>query len=53
MKIDWNKEAGRAAVAATVAFLVGLLLKTLGAGKWVVAGVSGAAGGIAAVAALA
>jgi len=49
-QFDWAKEGGRAGVAAIVAFLVGLLMKALGAGKWVVAGVSGAVGGMAAVA---
>jgi hypothetical protein len=52
-QVDWGKEAARAGIAAVVAFLVGLLLKSLGAGKWVVGGASGAIGGIAAVAAFA
>lgn len=48
--IDIGKELGSAAVASLVAFFVGLILKALGAGKWLIAGGSGAAGSLAAVA---
>jgi hypothetical protein len=51
--IDWGKEGSRAGVASVVALFVGLLLKALGAGKWVVAGGAGAIGGMVAVAAVA
>jgi uncharacterized protein (DUF697 family) len=51
--IDLPKELGRAVVAALVAFLVGLFLKAVGAGKWLAAGASGAVGGMAAIAAIA
>jgi len=51
--IDWGKEASRAGVAAVVALLAGMVLKALGAGKWVVAGGAGAVGGIVAAAAIA
>lgn len=47
--IDLKEEVGRAVVAAVVAFLAALLLKAAGAGKWVVAEASGAAGAVAAV----
>lgn len=47
------KELGRAAIAAVVAFFAALLLKALGAGKWLAAAGSGAIGGIAAVGTLA
>jgi hypothetical protein len=50
--IDMGKEFARAAVAAVVAFIAGLILKAMGFGKWVVAGGSGAAGGLVAVAAV-
>lgn len=48
--IDIRKELGKAAVASLVAFFVALILKGLGAGKWLVAAGSGAAGGVIAVA---
>jgi hypothetical protein len=51
--INFLIEFGRAAVATIVAFLVGLILKAAGAGKWVVAAGSGAVGGVAAVAVIA
>jgi len=51
--IDFGKELGRAAIAAVVAFFVALMLKALGAGKWLVAAGSGAVGGLAAVAVVA
>jgi uncharacterized membrane protein YjjP (DUF1212 family) len=50
--INIPKEFGRAAIAAVVAFFAALLLKALGAGKWLTASASGAVGGIAAVAIL-
>jgi hypothetical protein len=53
MNIDGPKELGRAVVAAIVTLIVGLILKAMGAGKWFVAGASGAVGGIAAVAVVA
>lgn len=52
-KIDFPKELGRAALAAIVAFFAALLLKALGAGKWLAAAGSGAAGGIVAIAMIA
>ncbi len=52
-KIDFPKELGRAALAAVVAFFAALLLKALGAGKWLAAAGSGAVGGVAAIAVLA
>jgi hypothetical protein len=51
--IDLPKELGQSAIAAIAAFFVGLLLKALGAGKWLVAGGGGAAGGIIASAVVA
>jgi hypothetical protein len=48
--IDFRKELGRAAIAAVVAFVAGLILRALGAEKWFIAAGSGAAGGLAAVA---
>ena len=48
--IDIRRELAIAAVASLVAFFVGLILKALGAGKWLVAAGSGATGGLAAVA---
>lgn len=51
--INFPKELGRIVIAAVVAFFVALLLKALGAGKWLTAASSGAIGGIAAVAILA
>jgi hypothetical protein len=48
--IDFGKELSRAALAAGAEFIVALLLKALGAGKWLVAAGSGAVGGLAAVA---
>jgi hypothetical protein len=53
MDINGPKELGRAVIAAIVALVVGLILKAMGAGKWLVAGASGAVGGIAAVAVVA
>lgn len=52
-KIDGPKEFGRAVIATIVAFLVGLFLKALGAGKWLAAGAGGAAGGMVALAVIA
>ena len=51
--INFGKEMSRAALAAVVAFFVALILKAFGAGKWLVAAGSGAAGGLAAVAVVA
>ena len=51
--INIPKELGRAAIAAIVAFFAALLLKALGAGKWLAAAGSGAIGGVAAIAAIA
>jgi uncharacterized membrane protein YjjP (DUF1212 family) len=51
--INFPRELGRAAIAAVVAFFAALILKTLGAGKWLVAAGSGVAGGVVAVAVLA
>jgi hypothetical protein len=51
--IDFGKEISRAAIAALVAFFAGLALQAIGAGRWVVAGMSGAVGGLAAVAVVA
>jgi hypothetical protein len=51
--INFPKELGRAAIAVVAAFLVGLLLKAAGAGKWLAAAGSGAVGGVVAVAAIA
>ena len=48
--IDFGKELSRAALSAAVAFFVALILKVLGAGKWLIAAWSGAVGGLAAVA---
>jgi hypothetical protein len=47
------KELGRAAIAAIAAFFAALLLKALGAGKWLTAAGSGAIGGMAAIAVIA
>lgn len=47
------KELGRTAVAAVIAFFIGLLLKAMGAGKWITAAGSGALGGMAAIAVIA
>ena len=51
--INIPKELGRAAVAAIVAFFAALLLKALGAGKWLAAAGSGAIGGVTAIAVIA
>lgn len=51
--VNFNKELARVVVAGVVAFLVGLILKKLGGGKWTVAAVSGAVGGVAATAVIA
>ncbi len=51
--INIPKELGRAAVAAVVALFVGLLLKAMGAGKWLAAAGSGAVGGVVAIAVIA
>jgi hypothetical protein len=48
--INIPKELGRAVIAAIIAFFAALLLKTLGAGKWLTAAGSGAIGDIAAIA---
>jgi hypothetical protein len=50
---DGTKHAARALIALVVAYLAAAALKAMGAGKWVVAGVSGAAGNIAALAVVA
>ncbi len=47
---DAPKELGRAAIAAVAAFLLSLLLKAFGAGKWLVAAGSGAGGSALAIA---
>lgn len=47
------KELGRAAIAAVIAFFAALILKALGAGKWLAAAGGGAAGGVVAIAAIA
>ena len=44
------QELAKGLVASIAAFLLALLLKALGAGKWTIASVSGAGGGIAAAA---
>jgi hypothetical protein len=49
-KIDFPTELGRAAIAAVAAFFLALLLKALGAGKWLVAAGSGAGGSVVALA---
>jgi hypothetical protein len=46
--INFSKELDWAAVAALVAFFVGLILRARGAGEWLVADTSGAIGGLAA-----
>jgi hypothetical protein len=51
--INITKELGRAAIAAIVVFFAALLLKALGAGKWLTAAGSGAIGGVFAIAAIA
>ena len=51
--VNIPKELGKAAVASVIAFFVALILKGLGAGKWLVAAGSGAAGGVVAMAAFA
>ena len=48
--INWRKEIALAGVAAVVAFIVAALLRGKGAGKWLTAGASGAAGGLVAAA---
>lgn len=49
-KIDFPKELGRAALAAVATFFLALLLKALGAGKWLVAAGSGSGGSVVALA---
>jgi hypothetical protein len=44
------QELAKALVASIAAFLLGLLLKALGAGRWTIATLGGAGGGIAAAA---
>ncbi len=50
--INIPKELGRAAIAAVVACIAALILKAMGAGKWLAAAGSGAVGGVAAIAVL-
>lgn len=50
--IDFNKYVSRVLVALVVGALVSALVKSLGGGKYIVAGASGAAGHVAAVALL-
>lgn len=50
---NFPKELGRALVAWVIALLVGVILKALGAGKWLAAAGSGAIGGVVAVAVIA
>jgi hypothetical protein len=49
----FERELTKAGIASAVAFFVGLILKALGAGKWVIAAGSGAVGGVVAVAMIA
>ena len=51
--INIPKELGRAAIAAIVAFVTALILKAIGAGKWLAATGSGAIGGVVAIATIA
>ena len=51
--VNIPKELGRAAIAAIVAFIAALILRAVGAGKWLAAAGSGAIGGVAAIAILA
>jgi hypothetical protein len=51
--INWRKEIGFAGAAAIVAFLVAVILRSNGVGKWLTAGASGAIGGLAAAAVIA
>jgi hypothetical protein len=51
--VNIPKELGRAAIAAIAAFSAALLLKALGAGKWLAAAGSGAIGGVVAIATIA
>jgi len=44
------QELAKAVIASLAAFLLGLALKALGAGKWTIATIGGAGGGIAAAA---
>jgi hypothetical protein len=48
--INWRKEIALAGVAAVVAFIVAAILRGEGAGKWLTAGASGAAGSLVAAA---
>jgi hypothetical protein len=48
--INWRKEIAFAGVAAVVTFIVAAILRGEGAGKWLTAGASGAAGGLVAAA---
>ncbi len=48
--INWRKETAFAGVAAIVGFIVAAILRSNGAGKWLAAGASGAAGGLIAAA---
>jgi hypothetical protein len=50
--MDFNKQLGRALVALAIGALVSALVRSQGGGKYLVAGMSGAAGTIAAVALL-
>jgi hypothetical protein len=49
-RVNVREELGKAAVASVVAFFVALVLRGLGAGKWLIAAGSGAAGGVVALA---
>jgi len=51
--LNITKELSRAAIAAVVAFFIGLLQKAMGAGKWLAAAGSGAVGGVTAIAVIA
>jgi len=48
--INWRNEIAFAGVAAIVAFIVAAILRGYGAGKWLTAGASGAAGSLLAAA---
>jgi hypothetical protein len=48
--VNWRKEIAFAGVAAVVAFIVAATLRGEGAGKWLTAGASGAAGSLVAAA---
>jgi hypothetical protein len=50
MNGNLGTELKRASIAGVVAYVVALALKAVIGGKWIVAGVSGAIGGLVAVA---